>query len=303
MARTHWINCLKINRIYPLYFLLTSLTFLIYQLDASYDLLGLWQSYKTVDKLFVGILNFTFLRGFFAHYFFSGISQGWSLTVEETFYIFAPFILLSIAGKFRRLGMWTIGLLSVGFALVLLCAPFSEQTRGFFASSEFMMQWTFFGHSLEFSSGIALAIFVARQGSQTRPGVMATYGGMLWILGCAAFVATMEYMDGPLTGEHLKTLTINFLLPTGICLLFYGLLRERSSLRRRLETRTFDLLGKSAYAFYLSHACVLSVALTRAGSHGFLSLGVSVLVSMMLFKFIKEPLHKRLKVKRLVVPV
>ncbi len=37
-------------------------------------------------------LNITFLRGFIESEKFSLVAQGWSLTVEETFYLIAPMI-------------------------------------------------------------------------------------------------------------------------------------------------------------------------------------------------------------------
>lgn len=88
MGRKYMQN--RVAHIYSLYFLLTAVTFLTYDINASYDFISLWQDYKTIDKLVIAFLNFTFLRGFFANYFFTGISQAWSLTVEEVFYLLAP---------------------------------------------------------------------------------------------------------------------------------------------------------------------------------------------------------------------
>lgn len=294
-ARKYMQN--RVARIYPLYFLLTALTFIVFEFNSSYDALGIWSTYKPVDKMLVAILNFTFLRGFFANYFFTGVSQGWSLTAEETFYVLAPCIFLTLGGKMRRLILWAVLLLATGLILVGMFSHFAVALRGFFGSTEFMFQWTFFGHSLEFIAGIALAMFVSKQGNISKKGSWATYTGVVWIIACAAFVATMETLQVSMTPEHLKILTINFLLPTGICLMFYGLLRENTIVRRVLETRTFDLLGKSSYAFYLLHLGILSVALHKLDSPVLVSLLITILLSIALFKLIEEPLHKRLRAK------
>lgn len=291
--RTYMQN--RVARIYPLYFLLTAFTFFVYEVNPSYDFLSLWSFYRPINKVVIGLLNFTFLRGFFASYFYSGISQGWSLTAEETFYVLAPVILWSAAGRYRQLLLWAAGLLATGLLLVAVFSPLSIPLRGLFGSMEFMFQWTFFGHVLEFVLGIGLAIFVAEEKRTSRPGAWATYGGIVWILGCAAFVATMEQEQTLISNEHLKILTINFLLPPGIGFLFYGLLRESTIIRRMLETKMFDLLGKSSYAFYLLHLGVLSVWLHKLGSPIVVSLIVTMLLSIVLFKLVEEPLHKRIK--------
>jgi len=285
----------RVARIYPLYFLLTACTFVAYELNPAADMLGAWQNYAPVDKLVIIALNFTFLRGFFAYYFFTGISQGWSLTAEETFYMLAPVLLLSLRGSFRRLLAWAVGLVATGLLLVLVFSPLATTLRGFFGSVEFMFEWTFFGHAFEFAVGIGLALLIGRQGTATRRGGWFTYLGIGWVIACAAFIATMEQAAAPISPSHLKILTINFLLPPGICALFYGLLREQTLVRRVLETKVFDLLGKSSYAFYLLHLGILSMWLHKLHAPIVVSLLVTVGLSIALFKLVEDPLHKRLR--------
>ena len=285
----------RVARIYPLYFILTLLTFLIFQLDSSYDFINLWSSYKPIDKLIVIILNLTFLRGFFSNYFFTGISQGWSLTAEETFYILAPLIFLTTKGNIKKVILLSAFSLGIGIVLAKFFSSFSGPLRGFFGSEEFMFQWTYFGHSLEFAVGIALAYIISKWGEIKRKGSWSTYIGVVWIIACAAFIATMETINAPIAPVHLKIITINFLLPPGIALLFYGLLSERTIFRHFLETKTLDLLGKSSYAFYLLHSGVLSVALLKLHVPTLLSLVITTIISILVFKLIEEPLHKKLK--------
>lgn len=285
----------RVARIYPIYFLLTTITFVVYQFNPYYDAIGLWAHYKMIDKVLVVLLNFTFLRGFFANFFFSGISQGWSLTAEETFYILAPSILLTTKGHFRLLLAWSTSLLTAGWLLATVFSPYATPLFGFFGSIEFMFQWTFFGHTLEFMMGMGLAIFISRESRTHKEGNLITCIGIVWIIACAVLIATLEQKINYIHHEHLKILTINFLLPPGICLLFYGLLRESTFVRRVLSTSYFDLLGKSSYAFYLIHLGVLSVALHKLEIPMLLSLGVTIALSILLFKAVEEPLHRYIR--------
>lgn len=78
-------------RIYPIYFILTLLTFVLKGFNTEFSY-RLWTIF---------VLNITFLRGFIESTKISLLTQGWSLTVEETFYFLAPviFLLLRRYGK------------------------------------------------------------------------------------------------------------------------------------------------------------------------------------------------------------
>ena len=245
-ARQYMQN--RVARIYPLYLLLTTVTFVVGALYPAYDYTAQWQYHSLFEKTLVVFLNVTFLRGFFYYLCWTGISQGWSLAVEETFDVFAPLILWTVAGKAQRLVWWTGGLLVTGVVLGHLFSRYHVGLYGLFASKQFMLEWTFFGRAFEFTSGMALALLVARQGTGDKKGA-TTYGGLAWIVACALFIATMEQQHTSISPGYLKVLTMNFLLPPGICLLLYGLLRERTGFRRALETKAFDLLGKAPTPF------------------------------------------------------
>jgi peptidoglycan/LPS O-acetylase OafA/YrhL len=74
----------RFARIYPVYFVLTTVTFLGY---------AIYYSKLDMNNLGLYFFNITFLRGFFDDLKFTGIAQGWSLTVEECFYFLAPLFL------------------------------------------------------------------------------------------------------------------------------------------------------------------------------------------------------------------
>ncbi len=148
----------RVARIYPMYFLVTVITFIASQIDISYDPSNLWKFYQPADKALVLFLNLTFLRGFFENFRFTLAGQGWSLTVEECFYLSAPLLILGLRGRPWRLLAYAVMLLGIGLGLVLLSAPFHERLYGFFGSVKFMLNWTFFGRCLEFLLGMALAL-------------------------------------------------------------------------------------------------------------------------------------------------
>jgi peptidoglycan/LPS O-acetylase OafA/YrhL len=294
-ARRYMQN--RVARIYPLYFLLTVLTLVVGALYPAYDYSMDWHKYSLSIKALVVFLNLTFLRGFFADFVWTGVSQAWSLAVEETFYVFAPLILWTVAGRPLRLVWWTVGLLGAGLALGQAFTPHAHALLGLFGTKTFVMDWTFFGHVFEFTSGIALALLIARQGQfrLQKRHAWATYGGIAWIIGGAALGATIEWKSLPISWEQLRILMVNIVLPPGVCLLLYGLLRERTSLRWLLETKALDLLGKSSYAFYLIHLGTLSIVFTQLGLPLSIKFLISLGLSIALYKLVEEPAHKYLK--------
>lgn len=128
----HWLATYarnRVARIYPLYLLLTLLTFMVINSAGRYDVTGQWASYGRSDKLLVLGLNVTFLRGLFDQFKFTGIAPGWTLTVEELFYFSAPLLLVGLKRQPSRLLWYAVGLLGIGCALV--AQPFFHR-YGFF---------------------------------------------------------------------------------------------------------------------------------------------------------------------------
>jgi peptidoglycan/LPS O-acetylase OafA/YrhL len=293
----HWLKRYfqnRVARIYPLYFLLTALTFLVMWRWPAYEASHAWSSYVASDKVLVPFLNFTFLRGFFDQFKFSGLAQGWTLTVEECFYCFAPLLLLFLARtKYRYAALLgaAIGLTAIGLALVHL-SPLHP--LGFFASNRFLFGFTFFGRSFEFMVGAALALFF-RQHPDQRRGAWATVLGTAWIIACIVGISlarSPEAVDGV---KPFGIVIDNLVLPCGVAIFFYGLLTERSWLRSLLETKLFDVLGKSSYAFYLVHLGVLSTVVYRYSSSIALHFAVALAVSYLFWRFIEEPVNHWLR--------
>jgi peptidoglycan/LPS O-acetylase OafA/YrhL len=287
----------RVARIYPMYFIVTIVTFIASQLDVSYDPSHLWKYYAAKDKILVLFLNLTFLRGFFENFRFTLAGQGWSLTVEECFYLSAPLLILGLRGRPWRLAAYPLLLLGAGLGLVALFGPLHEQLYGFFGSVKFMLNWTFFGRCLEFLLGMGLALFMARRPatneSPSRGWVTAT--GLCWMAACICAIAYLE-RNTSVHATHLESywsfLIMNAIFPMGIIIWFWGLMHEKTLFRRVLENTTADLLGRSSYVFYLIHVGVLSFLLNNyVTSNIYLKFFIINIVAIGLYKLVEHPVH------------
>lgn len=247
----------RFARLYPLYLLLTVLT-LYFARDR----------YRNFPHLLTAaVLNATLLRGFSAEYAFTGISQGWSLTVEECFYLAAVpfFLLLRRLRPAGRLFLWLgtpLVLLGLGLGLMQLARaahlPLLERP-------DFVVPFTFFGRSTEFVVGAALGWWLRRRPLPAAPRWPATYAalGLLALLLLAlARVTALDPARSSLlhpTGMVLN----NGLFPLAVALLLVGLVTEPTGLARGLASRPLQVLGLSSYAFYLVHLGIFRDALTR----------------------------------------
>jgi peptidoglycan/LPS O-acetylase OafA/YrhL len=292
----------RFARIYPLYFLITVITAVVSQLYVNYDPSHLWKYYAAKDKMLVLFLNLTLLRGFFDRFHLTIVGQGWSLTVEECFYLSAPLLIIGLRRQPWRLLVYAVMLLGIGLGLVAFATPFHEQLYGFFGSVKFMLNWTFFGRCLEFLLGMGLALFMARRPatSESPSRGWVTAAGLLWIV---VSLWALTYFDRAVPAANMgrdlispaAILMRNAILPIGVVAMFWGLIRESSWLRVLLETKLFDLLGKSSYAFYLVHGGILNFALNDFVTTNILvKFLLTNVVAILLYKVIEHPVHKML---------
>lgn len=273
--RKYLVN--RIARIYPVYFALTLASFII-QPDlfmGSYSIL---------------LLNVTFLRGFFHEFLFSGIAPGWSLSVEETFYFLAPTFFYFIRKSRLFLVALPVACLALGWTLVQIFSTMSF--HGFFGSNSFMLLYTFLGRSVEFFSGISLAILFMNS-SRKNNGFIFTFLGLLMIGLCLTALAYFSGETFKYGVFHPIGIWINnLILPIfAVSVLFYGLLSEKTWFSRFLSTPAMELLGKSSYIFYLIHMGVVSTGLLFVSSNlifHFVSLN---LISIVLYKFFEDPMN------------
>jgi len=100
--KSYMVN--RIARIYPIYFILTTITFIVQ---------AIIYEFKFTQLLVYG-LNISMLRGFFDQFKFTGIAQGWTLTIEETFYLLAPLLFILLKRNKMNLLVLPLFFISIG---------------------------------------------------------------------------------------------------------------------------------------------------------------------------------------------
>jgi peptidoglycan/LPS O-acetylase OafA/YrhL len=264
-------------------------SYLLWHNDPGFDIhkLGSWA--------LVG-MNLTFLRGFFGDFLFTGVTQGWTLTVEETFYFLAPLLLLALTkskNKYVVLSLFALGCLA--FGVLLVEQPLHPYK--FFVQYDLMLYRTFFGRVIEFMLGAGLAVFIRQHDGFPSKG-WATLVGVVWILSSVVVMSAITTKDLD-SWNNLGGIAFNNLwLPLGVVLLFYGLITERTWLRRVLETPLAQTLGKSSYAFYLLHVGVLSMFIEHyLSSNPLVLFAVSLVLAWVVWKWVEEPANHWLRGK------
>jgi len=211
-------------RIYPLYYVLLAITFLL-----SPQIVH-WQ-------------NVLLIHAFFNSAVFQGIPPAWTLTIEESFYVLLPpaiWLCLKI-GQSNGLVIWCLGLLGAGFFLVALHIP------DFVISLQFMWSRTIFGRFPIFAIGVACA-FLYEQRKQWPLSMLIVFIIALLSATCLSVLETLG-LDFQL-GDILVGLAAG-----GVIL---GLASD-NRLTRFLGNRYFVYLGLISYALYLIHLSALMI--------------------------------------------
>jgi len=278
----------RIARIYPMYFILTIATFIYND----------YFNINDIDKIIL-FLNVTFLRGYFDGIHFTGISQGWSLTVEETFYFLAPFIFLILPKK-GSLTLLTIVFFGIGFILVSVFK--NVDFYGFMNNLKFMFNFTFFGRCFEFFLGIKLALIIREKFSTNEAHALSSVpkytilsiATMLVLLALITFVN--DYSNGFETANLAILMLNNFLFPIVVYYFIFGLITEASIIKNFLSLKIMELLGKSSYVFYLIHIGFISYFIYDHFQLNVLALFIVLnLISILLFYFVENPLNSAIR--------
>ncbi len=277
-------------RIYPMWFILTIITFLV-----SFTFNTEW--FKLL------FLNLTFLKGFSDQYKFTGIDQGWSLTVEECFYFLAPVLIFLMAKKRWVIFPLTLAFIAAGAGLHLI---FNAVSFPAFENFNFIFLYTIFGRSWEFLIGVLAALIYKEHREKIKTIYSRIFGVNTLILICIGIIIyALFYFEEPwkygnesVTGKALN----NFVLPVFIVLFYLGLMVKKDLWHKIFSSRPLVFGGKISYVFYLIHLGFfhkyLSDLLDFSGVMRFRKVTeftILVLLSAAMYHFIEEPLNKKVK--------
>lgn len=275
----------RIARIYPVYFLVTTLTLLFNYKAAAF----------TPYWLKVYFMNITFLRGFFDEYIHTLVAPGWSLTVEEVFYFLAPMIfLLGMTSVRRYLGIF-LSIFAFGWVLSFISV---DLLNGYFwGNHKFFLLNTFFGHSFAFIVGIIIGVLNERV-KEIRIKHMTSLG-FLGVFLCLVLLSqvndvTAHGVENIFTWPGISI--YNFLVIPFIGAIIWGLIHERTWISRLLSTDIFQVLGKSSYSFYLIHFGILQSLMYKFLTQNlFLLFILLVAASILMWRFIEEPMNEKIR--------
>lgn len=234
----HWWSVYinnRIARIYPVYFAATLVTLIFSNISLEIE----W------------FLNLTFLRGFSEPFKYSAVAQGWSLTPEWCFYLSAPMVFALTRRGFFWLGLFLVMLAGLGLWILGGYINFYYLFQG----TSFFFSHTYFGRCFEFFAGMYLARLLDAQKDRPAPrGPFHTFAALGLIAATIYAMSLYQSVEYPLGVDHpIGRILNNWVLPVFYCLLFYGLIMEKTLLQRFLASPPMILLGKTSYAFYLVH--------------------------------------------------
>lgn len=286
----------RFARIYPVYFLLTTITVVAMLLRHTHRYYEWSAQQLAIDKVAMLLTSYSLTKGFFHMFNVIFVPTSWSLTVEECFYISAPIILLIVKKKIPKLIPLALFVIAVGVGLTLLSTRFHLYAE-FMRPAYFMLYFTYFGRCTEFFIGMALALWLLN--NDFRPARKGTTAVSLALMAlCLAVMVFLSWDYKPTREWPMPIPTVvfnNFVLPLGVVMLFYGLICEQTFIRKVFSTSTFDLLGKSSYVFYLIHMGLFSDLLVEYVGRNILVLFIAFnVLAILLYKLVEHPIHSHL---------
>jgi peptidoglycan/LPS O-acetylase OafA/YrhL len=144
----------RFARIYPIFFILLTIQFLDYGFPK--EGVNIWYDYSLI-------------KGFSDVFNLDGIPQSWSLTVELSFYILAPFITyLLFKNKWLALAILTL-LCCLVIGIGYWCKYINGNSNRWLYNWWFVMDGSFFGRFFEFYVGMYLAKLLLANADSTTP--------------------------------------------------------------------------------------------------------------------------------------
>lgn len=234
------------------------------------------------------LVTLTMTQGFFFDLRYEGLPTAWSLTVEESFYLLTPLVVLVLAKLAPRpstpgarldwpgflryglaVGVLTAGLMLTGEALVRLITSQGWNWRGFMDSRFHMQHATIFGRFLEFGLGI-LAAMIHRgvdldrwlRGGRAPAAVIGAAGGILLCM-----VGKDHFVEHPNAHSGWATLVLSYGVAGFTAVLILALSVPGGRLYRWLSAPLLVYLGRISYGFYLIQLTVILEPAVRLSHH------------------------------------
>lgn len=257
----------RFARIYPIYIILTICVFLV-----GYIKTNEWTQFNTVEF----IASITVTKGLFKDLFFSGIPQGWTLTVEELFYFFAPLYFIFIRKSKYNILLIPIVVFVLGTVINNIFDTFSN-LYGFLQTRIHFMIFEFF-------SGVFLAYYI----SNIKKKISFKYCTYLGLFIVLLYLCVDESLINSISPEFVIILVSLF----GIVPFMYGLIFENTFIRTILSSKYMVLFGKSSYVFYLIHKGWIPMAISDYITSNVLLIFILLnIISILLFKYLEDPLN------------
>jgi peptidoglycan/LPS O-acetylase OafA/YrhL len=265
----------------------------LYTLYALFYLISL--AYRPPSSLGEFLANVTLTKGLWQEYLFTGLAQGWSLTVELCFYLLLPWAAWFLKDSINRVARWWVG---VGIWVVVSGAIAAVGLRDAGVESAgtslYLLVHTLAGRGLEFWLGLGAAYGIfGSLGDRRRKNVIGSSANYIkiknwevWTYRIGSIVTALSFLmilQRGGGGEQWRSATDRVLggwansalIPF---VLLFGLLFQldsRATTKQQTKPKSKGVwistwigwllprLGRRSYAFYLLHLGLISVLLKK----------------------------------------
>ncbi|MDA3615090.1 acyltransferase family protein [Polluticaenibacter yanchengensis] len=265
----------RFARIYPIFFLFT-LAILVSAFVKGINSFNP-EGIKTI------VYNLTMIKSFWYKYVYTGVPQGWTLTVDLILYAIFPFVVYAMR-KHLLLGLLVI----VPFLLL------DPLLTGYAASRSnpegFMFRYLFI-FLIDLYIGMLFSFLMLRQ-RKIQSNYLFTGIGLFFTF---IFLRYKTPIVIALQPSFPLWLYVEIIFVAGFCLgpLFYGLATEKNALSRLLSTKLFLVLGSSSYVFYLAHLGFVRNSFERYVSDNIVIIFLFLTVfSILGNKYVEDPARK-----------
>ncbi len=269
----------RVARIFPLYWLIL----LALEIDPKFS------------SIKHPVLTASLLHGFSSKLNLNGLAQAWSLNVEMTFYILAPFLFLLKRKSWLLLFASLIALLLMSIGVGELWKIWNSNPLNFFLPVKFILGSTFPGRFIEFIAGMGLAQLISQNHrlllipNKTLTGIAGV------IVSCYAMGLFQPDIFHHGSDHPAGWLIHTLILPIFVVLLYAGLITESTKIQHFLQSKTMTLLGNASFAFYLIHISYVNIKIRNYHLMPDRNFTLLWLLSIILYLAFEKPIYQLCK--------